>query len=82
MELRRCGLRVRLERNPASYVNASEAEGITNTNARRPIAAGTHAALWDAKDELDREVGSGVYLCRMVVEGGRWIETRKMVLIR
>ncbi|MCD6336271.1 MAG: T9SS type A sorting domain-containing protein, partial [Candidatus Latescibacteria bacterium] len=44
------------------------------------VKAGTHSALWDSRDSLGREVGSGVYLVRM--EAGDFVEVRKMALIR
>jgi len=44
------------------------------------VKAGTHSALWDSRDSLGREVGSGVYLVRM--QAGDFVEVRKMALIR
>ena len=44
------------------------------------IEAGTRSVLWDGRDGLGREVGSGVYLVRM--QAGDFVEVRKMALIR
>ena len=44
--------------------------------------AGTHSVSWDGKDAKDREVASGVYLYRLVVDKGRFVQTRKLLLIR
>jgi hypothetical protein len=46
---------------------------------------GLHAARWDGKDAADQEVGSGVYLCRMIARsaGGRaFMQSREMLLVR
>ena len=42
--------------------------------------AGTYSVTWDGKDDLGRDVASGVYLCRM--EAGDHGAMRKMLLIR
>jgi len=42
--------------------------------------AGRHRAIWDAKDDHGRRVVSGVYFCRLEVEGV--VKKHKMVLIR
>ena len=48
--------------------------------------AGYHTVRWDGRDELGREVGSGVYLCRMEAApksgGGPFVRTIKMLLLR
>lgn len=44
------------------------------------LDAGVHTAVWDAKDELGRDVGAGVYFTRLSVEGQRI--SAKMVLLR
>ncbi|RKY62844.1 MAG: hypothetical protein DRP99_05150 [Candidatus Latescibacterota bacterium] len=44
------------------------------------MPAGEHGTLWDGRDELGREVASGVYICRLR-SGGRTL-VRKMVLVR
>ena len=46
----------------------------------RRIAAGSHTAYWDGRDERGVVVGSGVYFCRLSVEG-RTI-ARKMVALK
>jgi hypothetical protein len=44
-----------------------------------PHAMGKYTVRWDGKDEMGRQVSSGVYYCRMTA--GRFVETRKMVFI-
>ena len=44
--------------------------------------AGTHSVTWDGRDENGRKVASGVYLYRLVVDRGRSVQTRKLLLIR
>jgi flagellar hook assembly protein FlgD len=46
------------------------------------VEAGVLEATWDGKDEAGREVSSGVYFYKLAIDGGKWAETRKMVLIR
>ena len=41
---------------------------------------GHHQAVWDGKDTMGRDAGSGMYLCRM--EAGTFHAVQKMVLIR
>jgi serine protease AprX len=43
-------------------------------------SAGTHVASWDTRDELDREVPSGIYLLRL--ETDDLSTARKLVLLR
>lgn len=45
-------------------------------------SAGGHHLIWDGKDNQGIELPSGLYLCRLSVENGRWLETIKLVLIR
>jgi len=42
--------------------------------------AGRHEVVWDGKDALGRDVGSGMYLLRMQADG--FAESRKMLLLR
>ncbi|MFH1008056.1 MAG: DUF3160 domain-containing protein [Candidatus Latescibacterota bacterium] len=46
------------------------------------VEAGGMAVTWNGRNDHGREVSSGVYLYRLTTEGGKWTETRKMVLIR
>ena len=46
------------------------------------MEAGTHIAFWDGRDALGQDVASGVYFYRMSAGDRRYIQTRKMVLIR
>ncbi|MCR4439618.1 MAG: T9SS type A sorting domain-containing protein [candidate division KSB1 bacterium] len=41
---------------------------------------GTYRVRWDGRDELGRQVVSGVYVCRLVA--GEVVKTTKMVLVR
>jgi len=45
-----------------------------------PRFAGNYSATWDGRDETDRDVASGVYLCRM--EAGDYRAVRKLALVR
>jgi len=49
---------------------------LVNTN----VEAGYHQVVWDGKDQLNREVSSGIYL--YLIQAGNYNESRKMVLIR
>jgi len=42
--------------------------------------AGVHAIIWNGKDERGRDVGNGVYFCRLKTE--RYVSTRKMMLLK
>ena len=44
--------------------------------------SGEYRITWDGRDDLGRDVSSGVYFYRLTVDGGKRTETRKMVLIR
>lgn len=46
------------------------------------LKPGTHRVAWDGRDDNGVAVGSGVYLYRLAVDGGRWEETRRMMLLR
>ncbi|HID10800.1 MAG TPA: T9SS type A sorting domain-containing protein [Candidatus Latescibacteria bacterium] len=41
-----------------------------------------YRVTWDGRDELGREVSSGIYLYRIDIDEGKWVKTKKMVLIR
>ena len=43
---------------------------------------GEWSIVWDGRDEEGRKVSSGIYVYRLVVEGGAWTEARRMVLIK
>jgi len=45
-----------------------------------PLSAGSHMVRWDGRDSSGGEVGSGIYFYRLMV--GRFLATRKMVLLR
>jgi hypothetical protein len=44
--------------------------------------AGRYEVVWDGRDGLGREVSSGIYFCRLEVEGLKAVRTRKMVLMK
>ena len=48
--------------------------------AKEAKRAGAYQAVWDGRNGLGQEVGSGVYFVRL--EAGNYAETRKVVLIR
>ncbi|MCZ6776624.1 MAG: T9SS type A sorting domain-containing protein, partial [Ignavibacteria bacterium] len=41
---------------------------------------GQKSEVWDGKDNLGREVSSGIYVCRLIA--GENIQSRKMLLLR
>ncbi|KPJ52526.1 hypothetical protein AMJ39_07625 [candidate division TA06 bacterium DG_24] len=43
------------------------------------LSPGPHQVVWDGRDGRGREVGSGVYFCRL--EAGAFRDTRRMVLL-
>jgi parallel beta-helix repeat protein len=43
---------------------------------------GSHKVLWDAKDDLENEVASGIYFCKLKVSGLELVKPKKMVLLR
>lgn len=45
-----------------------------------PLPAGEHTVVWNGKDEAGRTVASGIYFCRLSVEGES--AARKMVLMK
>jgi len=45
-----------------------------------PATAGEHAASWDGRSRDGEEVSSGVYFCRLAVDG--WTASRKMTLLK
>jgi flagellar hook assembly protein FlgD len=44
------------------------------------LEAGHHTYWWDGRDKLDRDVGSGVYLCKL--QAGGWSQCNKIMLLR
>jgi hypothetical protein len=46
-----------------------------------PRARGTYALPWDGTDDAHRDVGSGVYFCRVALEGGT-SRVEKLVLVK
>jgi len=44
------------------------------------VDAGEHAARWDGTDRAGRPVASGIYFCRLSVDG--WTATTKMALMK
>ncbi|MDP6777786.1 MAG: dockerin type I domain-containing protein [Candidatus Latescibacteria bacterium] len=46
------------------------------------MMAGRHAAVWDGKDARGRPVGAGIYVYRLTVDQGRFVSTRRMLLLK
>ena len=44
--------------------------------------AGEHVAIWDAQDNNGRRVSSGIYIYRLIVDGGTFSATQRMVLLK
>lgn len=82
--------------NPSTTIRYQVAEGAANTDVRltvynvlgqrvrtlvqRQQAPGRYAVKWDGKDDRGQTVPSGVYLYRF--EAGRFVQARKMLLVR
>lgn len=50
------------------------------TLVRRSVGAGSHEVVWDGLDDAGARVPSGVYLCRVRVDGA--VGSRPMILLR
>ena len=53
---------------------------IVRTLVNEPQTTGYYSVTWDGRDDADREVTAGVYLCRL--QAGDSYGTRKMILVR
>jgi hypothetical protein len=47
----------------------------------KALAMGRHTLLWDGKNDHDRELPTGIYICRLIVED-RTEGTRKLLLLK
>ncbi len=56
------------------------AGGMVKVLADRSLPAGNHAVRWDGRDETGDVSSSGVYICRLSVEGDSW--NRRIVLLK
>ncbi len=45
-------------------------------------SAGHHNALWNGRDEAGRQLPSGVYFYRLLVNKGEWAQVKKMTLLK
>ncbi len=54
------------------------------TLVNKPQKGGYYKVIWDGRDNRGKEVGSGVYFCRLEVMGDRLKETktRKLIVLR
>lgn len=52
----------------------------TLVNGKKP--AGHHSALWNGRDEAGRQLPSGVYFYRLLVNQGEWAQVKKMTLLK
>ena len=52
------------------------------TLMRGDLKSGEHRVVWDGRDDSGHDVSSGIYLYRLMVDKGRWTETRKLALVR
>jgi serine protease AprX len=53
---------------------------IVKTLVNEPQTTGHYSVTWDGKDDSNRKVAAGVYLCRL--QAGGFYGTRKMILVR
>ncbi|MDA0748603.1 MAG: dockerin type I domain-containing protein, partial [bacterium] len=67
---------------PAEGRVSLEVFSLTGQRIRTLVAesqgAGTHTAIWDGRDDMDRSVGSGIYLYHLTVDGTLFTATRRM----
>ncbi|KPJ58133.1 MAG: hypothetical protein AMJ46_14620 [Latescibacteria bacterium DG_63] len=66
-------------RGPASVAVYDIRGALVRELVDETVAAGVHRVIWDGRDGQGREVGSGIYFCRL--EAGAFTETRRMVLL-
>ncbi len=52
----------------------------TLVNGKKPV--GHHNALWNGRDEAGRQLPSGVYFYRLLVNNGEWTQVKKMTLLK
>lgn len=55
---------------------------VVATLANGKKSAGHHNALWNGRDEVGRQLPSGVYFYRLLVNKGEWAQVRKMTLLK
>ncbi|MDA0744992.1 MAG: hypothetical protein O2954_00615 [bacterium] len=46
------------------------------------VQAGRHEVQWDGLDNSGRRIGSGIYIYRLVVDGGKFAATRRMIHLK
>ena len=74
-------IRFTLPRNERVRLTIYNVRGQRVTNLLdADLPAGDHELRWDGTDQSGRPVGSGIYLLRM--EAGRFVQTRKMLLVK
>ena len=54
---------------------------LVRTLSKGEKSSGTHIAIWDGKDNIGKDVSSGVYFCQLKTPTGI-LEIRKMLLLR
>ena len=47
-----------------------------------PLSAGHYTVKWDGRDRQGRDVSSGIYFYRLSVDGGRFRDTKRMVVLK
>jgi hypothetical protein len=70
---------------PADAFVALDIYDVNGARVRRLVndrmEQGTHDAVWNGRDHTGASLSSGIYFCRLVIDG-RTVATRKMVLLK
>lgn len=54
---------------------------LVKTLVNEKQSAGSHSVVWNSKDQLERQVSSGLYFYKLIVDK-KTVETRKMLLLK
>jgi flagellar hook assembly protein FlgD len=71
-----------MDRSGKATIRVFDAQGrLVRTLADGPRSAGVHEVTWDGRDDLGKEMASGVYFYELSVDG-QLVRSRKMHLLR
>ena len=65
---------------PTASLKPEDHEWLLALSRKKPMAAGKYRLVWDAKNDRGLEVPSGQYFYRFTA--GRYVKTRKMILVK
>lgn len=78
----RTELRFTVDRTASAQLVLHDVRGRTvHTFPRRTVTAGSHGWMWDGRDDRGREVASGIYTVRLLLEGAP-VDVRRISLVR